>query len=201
MPYKKAKSDMKGMTVVYSGDSSVLVKKNGTLAWRNSNPGNIKCGSFTKSQGAIGCNKGFAIFPDADTGRKAQNALLKIAKYQNKTVDEAMKSYAPPTENDTERYIQYITKKTGLSRSKKLGDMNPQEFDKFAGAIRRYEDMTHGTEATLPHPDRISHLLRSPRGSSYGSSSGRTLKRVGGTVYRVEEGRIAGSFTCHGRKR
>lgn len=88
-----------------------------------------------------------------------------------------------------------------MSRDKKLSDMTPQEFDNFTKAIRRYELLTPGTEATLPHPDKIKHLLHSPRVSSQGSSSDRTLKRVGDTVYRIDKGRIIGSFTCNGRKK
>lgn len=201
MPYKKAKSGMKGMTVVYSGDSSVRIKKDGTLAWRNNNPGNIVCGFRSKSNSVIGCNKGFSVFPDIETGRKAQVELLKRKKYQDKTIAKAMEDYAPPTENDTEKYIKYVTKQAGMSRDRKLSNMNPQEFDKFTGAIRRYENLTPGTEVTLPNTDKIKHLLRSPRGSSKGSSSDRTLKRVGDTVYRIVKGRIAGSFICRGRKK
>ena len=178
MPYKKAKPGKNGMTVVYSGDSSVLVKKDGTLSWRNNNPGNLACGSFSKMNGAIGCNKGFAVFPDTETGSNAQNKLLKGKKYQDKTIAGAMVSYAPPNENNTEKYIQYVTKKTGMSRDKKLGNMTPQEFDKFTGAIRRYENLTPGTELKF-----------------------RTLKRVGDTVYRMEKGKVVGSFICHGRKK
>src|SRR5574337_432171 len=127
MPFRKAKTANKGMTVVYSGDSSVLVKKNGTIAWRNNNPGNLVCGSFSKSHGAVGCNNGKAVFPDTEAGRKAQTALLKTPKYQNSTIEETIKAYAPPKENPTEKYIQYVTNKTGMSRDKKLSDMTSQE--------------------------------------------------------------------------
>lgn len=44
MTFKKATKGKVGMTVIYSGDSSVRIKKDGTLAWRNNNPGNIVCG-------------------------------------------------------------------------------------------------------------------------------------------------------------
>ncbi|MBI5492903.1 MAG: hypothetical protein HY893_08230 [Deltaproteobacteria bacterium] len=201
MPYKKAKSGMKGMTVIYSGDSNVVVKKNGTLAWRNNNPGNIIFSPFAKSQGAIGENKGFAVFPNTETGRNAQTALLKTKDFQGRTIAKAIEKYAPPESNPTESYIKYVTKQTGMSRDKKLSDMTPQDFDNFSKAIRRYELLTPGTEVTLPHPDKIKYLLHSPRGSSQESSSDRSLKRVGDTVYRIDKGRIIGSFTCNGRKK
>lgn len=201
MPYKKARSGMKGMTVVYSGDSSVLVKKDGTLAWRNNNPGNLVCGPFSKRHGAVGCNKDKAVFPDIETGRKAQTSLLKTKDFQSRTIAKAIEKYAPPEYNPTEKYIQYVTKKTGMSRDKKLGDMTSQEFDKFTEAIRRYEHLTPGTEVRLPNPDKVKHLMHSQRGPSHDSSSDRTLKRVGDTVYRIDKGRIVGSFICNGRKK
>ncbi|MBI5599122.1 MAG: hypothetical protein HY890_05220 [Deltaproteobacteria bacterium] len=190
MPYKKSTSANRGMTVVYSGNSSVTVKKDGTLAWRNNNPGNLVCGSFSESHGAIGCNKSKAVFPDIETGRKAQTSLLKTRRYQSSTIAGAIEQYAPPNQNPTEKYIQYVTKKTGMSRDRKLGGMTPQEFDRFTGAIRRYENLTPGTEITLPRG-----------GSSQGASSDRTLKRVGDMVYRIEKGRVVGSFICNGRKK
>lgn len=199
MPYKKARKGKTGMTVVYSGDSSVLIKKDGTIVWRNNNPGNIVCGFKSKTNGAIGCSNGFSIFTDIETGRKAQVELLKRDYYQGKTIAKAMAKYAEPKHNDTERYIQYVTKKTGMPRDKKLANMTSQEFNGFTNAIRRYENLTSGTETTLPPPDRALQLLRSSRGSSQGSSAERTLKRVGETIYRIEKGRIVGSFTCHGK--
>ena len=198
MPYQKSKSANKGMTVVYSGDSSVSIKKDGTLAWSNNNPGNLVCGPFSKSHGAIGCNKDKAVFPDIEAGRKAQTALLKTGRFQNSTIAGAIEQYAPPNQNPTEKYIQYVAKKTGMPRDKKLSDMTPQEFDSFTKAIRRYELLTPGTEVTLPNPDKITNLLH--RGA-HEPSSDRTLKRVGDTVYRIEKGRMTGSFVCNGRKK
>ncbi|MBI5885576.1 MAG: hypothetical protein HZB85_03220 [Deltaproteobacteria bacterium] len=201
MPYKKATSGKTGMTVIYSGDSSVLVKKNGTLAWRNNNPGNLVCSPFSKRHGAIGCNKGKAVFPDIETGRKAQTSLLRTKDYQSKTIAQAMEKYAPPTENNTDKYTRYITKQTGMSRDKKLGDMTPAQFDSFRNSTRRYENLAPGTEATLPNPDKVSPLLHSHGKSTGSASSGRTLKCTGDTVYRIENGRFAGSFTCNGKKK
>lgn len=118
MPYNSAKKG-KGKTVIYSGDSSVLIRKDGTIAWRNNNPGNMKCnqGNFAKKHGAIGCDGNFAIFPNAKTGRDAQTALLKTPKYQNKSIRETIKAYSP--DGNEANYTKYITSKTGLSGDKK----------------------------------------------------------------------------------
>ena len=199
MPYKSAKKG-KGKTIIYSGDSSALIKKDGTIAWRNNNPGNMKCdqGNFAQKHGAIGCDGTFAIFPDAETGRKAQTDLLKTQKYQNKSIRDVIKAYSP--DGNEANYTKFVTGNTGLPADKKLGSLSPQEFNSLTGAMRKFESSLAGNETTLPHPDKIKDLLHSPRGSSQGSSSDRSLKRVGDTVYRLDKGRIIGSFTCNGRK-
>ncbi|MBI5888457.1 MAG: hypothetical protein HZB82_07100 [Deltaproteobacteria bacterium] len=108
---KKAKSADNGMTVIYPSNSSTIIKKNGTIAWRNNNPGNIVYGFSSKTNSPIGSNKGFSVFPNIDTGRKAQVELLKRDYYQRETIAGAMGIYAPPKSNPTEKYIQYVTKK------------------------------------------------------------------------------------------
>lgn len=210
MPYKKATPAKKGMAVVYSGDSSVLIKKDGTLAWRNNNSGNLISGPFAKRQGAIGDNKGFAVFPDTETGRKAQHSLLKTLKYQGSTIVGTIERYAPPNQNPTEKYVQYVTKQTGMSRDKKLSDMTSQEFEKFTGAIRRFEKLTPGTEVTLQHPDKYKNILHSSRTPKIPSrhvevfkrrnlgahsTSGETLRREDDKIYRIEnDGSTRGYF-------
>ncbi len=53
---------------------------------RNNNPGNVRYGPFAKAHGATGQDdKGFAIFPDIDTGSNAMGALLK--SYQKSGID------------------------------------------------------------------------------------------------------------------
>jgi len=221
MPFKKAKPTNKGMTVVYSGDSSVVVRKNGTLAWRNNNPGNLVSGPFTKRHGAIGSNQGFAVFPDIGSGRNAQTSLLKTQTYQNRTIAETIEAYAPPNQNPTEKYIHYVTKKMGMSRDKKLSGMTTQELDAFTDAIRRFESTAPGKQYVMPktmeglfnlsedqvnritvkhRPLKVKNPMRHHTHTTQ-SSSGRTLKRVGDTVYRIEKGRPDGSFTSRGNKK
>lgn len=200
MPYKSAKRG-KGRTVVYSGDSSVHIRKDGTIAWRNNNPGNMKCnqGDFAKRHGAIGCDGTFAIFPDTETGRKAQVDLLKTRKYQNKSLRDVIKTYSP--DGNEANYIKYVTSKTGLSVDTKLGDLKPQKFNSLTIAMRRFEYSLSGSEVTLPNPDKMSRLLHLRGKSSGGASSNRTLKRSGDTVYRIEKGRLMGSFISNGSKK
>jgi hypothetical protein len=68
--------------------------REGTLAWKNNNPGNIKIGKFARSMGAIGRDmQGHAVFPDAETGRNALRVLLQ-RKFAGKTLREIGAVYA-----------------------------------------------------------------------------------------------------------
>lgn len=70
-----------------------------TIAARHNNVFNIKYGEFAKSFGAKKGSPGrdggsFAIFPDVQTGIKAQRALLQRNSYKDLTVDAAMKRWS-----------------------------------------------------------------------------------------------------------
>ncbi|KJR43462.1 hypothetical protein MCHI_000622 [Candidatus Magnetoovum chiemensis] len=118
----------------------------GRVAWRNNNPGNIKCGNFANEYGAVGCDRsGFAIFPAWEKGTQAKASLLRYGeKYRDATIEGAINTYAPKNENPTEKYIQYIEDKTGMSRTKNMSEMSDAEFQNFLKAMSMFEDSTPG---------------------------------------------------------
>src|SRR3954465_5596677 len=81
--------------------------KHGTRAQRNHNPGNINAGVFARGHGATGADdKGYAVFPDAETGFRALAVLLKVS-YKGMTLRDTLLKYCPPAgdvrgANDTE---------------------------------------------------------------------------------------------------
>lgn len=50
--------------------------------------------------------------------------------------------------NPTEKYIQYITEKSGLPETKKIIDMTDGEFKRFRGAMKKFENTTPGETRT-----------------------------------------------------
>lgn len=106
--------------------------------WRNNNPGNIQYGDFAVSMGAIGSDGRFAIFPDMEMGYKAADALMKSKNYQNLTIGEAIKRWAPPSENDTGAY-QRTFQKAGFDMGAKYSDMNPAMQRKYLETKMRME--------------------------------------------------------------
>lgn len=76
--FVRAEKDKGSSIVYYRNDGGKLVRTGGSSAWRNNNPGNIRSlGNFAKENGSIGEAKGFALFPDYETGRRALARLLR----------------------------------------------------------------------------------------------------------------------------
>lgn len=75
---------------------------------RNNNPGDIEMGFFAMKFGAKNGDPRFAIFPSAQNGWRALNALLKTDSYIDLTVREAISRYAPPNENDVDMYVAAV---------------------------------------------------------------------------------------------
>ena len=116
----------------------------GDRNWRNNNPGNIEYGPFAQKLGAVGSDGRFAIFPNEDMGRKAADALLKGQGYANLNIKDAINKWAPPSENNTDAYVNAF-KQAGLDPSKKYADLSPQDQQKFLDIQKRVEGGKAGT--------------------------------------------------------
>ncbi len=133
--------------VVYTtANGQEIIRKGGTRAWRNNNPGCIRTSQFTRDNGAIGNAGGFAVFPDEQTGMIAIEKLLMTDAYKNQTIARAMYSYAPPFENNTAAYNRYLRKLTGLPIETRIADLNQDQLKKLALAIKQVEGWRVGTE-------------------------------------------------------
>lgn len=132
--FVKAKQGLKH-AVIYTNDSGKHFRfSGGTWTWRNHNPGNLEPGFVSKKFGHIGVAGGFAIFTDYETGHKALLYLLSH-HYRNDSIDEMIKAYAPPKENNTAVYARFLHQKTGVKGNKKIKDFTPKEFEKLWKAI------------------------------------------------------------------
>ena len=131
---------------VKTAEGKTEIREGGTRSWRNNNPGNIRYGDFAVKMGAIGEAGGFAVFPDEETGKKAKESLLFEGKnYKNLSIAQAISRYAPPSENNTEAYIQNILKSLGTSRDTKLTDLDSSQRQKMLEAMKRQEGWKEGT--------------------------------------------------------
>lgn len=108
-----------------------------TRGARNNNPGNIEYGPFARKYGATGTDGRFAIFPDMQTGARAMAALL--SSYQQRgvdTIDEIVDRWAPPHENKTAPYKQFLARRMGVGINDQLGT---QHLSGLVSGIGLYE--------------------------------------------------------------
>jgi hypothetical protein len=105
--------------------------KPNSRAARNHNPGNIQYGEFARTYGGvletipIGIQEQprFAFFPSDEAGELCLSQLLN-KNYTGMTVLDAFNKYAPPVENNTNAYAQFVCDVTGLQLDSILTDEN-----------------------------------------------------------------------------
>jgi hypothetical protein len=139
-----------GTTLIRDKQGNVVeTRKGGHRNWRNNNPGNIEYGKFAISMGAIGTDGRFAIFPSMDMGYAAADALMKGKSYQNLSIADAIKRWAPPSENNTGAYQAAFTK-AGFDITKKYSDLSPAEQRRYLETKMRIEGGKVGTVTAGP---------------------------------------------------
>jgi hypothetical protein len=92
-----------------------------TLAFRNNNPGNLR---FAGQRGASEGEGGFARFETAEEGFNALVRQVELDTKRGHTVESFINKYAPPVENDTNNYIAFLEKQTGVNRSQALNEVD-----------------------------------------------------------------------------
>lgn len=133
-----------GYTVVKTADGGTE-RRVGTRAWRNNNPGNIEYGSFAKSQGAIGSDGRFAVFPSYEEGRKAKaNLLFESKGYAGKTIAQAISRYAPSFENDTASYARAVANAAGVTVDTPMSQLSAAQRESVLNAMERVEGFKQG---------------------------------------------------------
>ena len=137
-------------------DGTAYTKKNGSLAWRTNNPGNIMWngdGSYVRKLGAIGYYQNkhgkYAVFPSEEAGWNAMRRLLFIdnnsQNYKGMLASKVFAKYAPSGHgaNDPNWYANEVVRKVGSDKI--LNQYNEEEQYKFMAAIRQVEGWKAGT--------------------------------------------------------
>lgn len=133
-----------------------------TRSWRNNNPGNHAMGDFAKRNGAIGSagkipnkeNKDyrFAVYPDYESGRKAQALRLKEGTlYIDCTLNEFVRPYTGVKKGqpDTEEVINYrkaIKFFTKFDMDRTIRSLNDKEYEQLLDAMKKHEGWREGRE-------------------------------------------------------
>lgn len=162
--------DGKTKTAQYQGGEGVcLLRMGGTLPWRTNNPGSLRSYmvngkpqpkkvkshiGFAKTEG----NGFFLIFPSYEVGFiELKKNLTRVHGY--KTVEDAIKSFAPHKENNTEKYISDLEKLSGVSRFKIINRLSDSELDDVAHAIEIIEGYHNGKDTRKEVITKLSSVI------------------------------------------
>lgn len=99
-----------------------IINRGGSVTYkarglRNNNPLNIRQSDVNKWDGEVGADSdGFSIFSSELYGIRAAAKIVDRYKLRGiVTLSQIIATWAPPTENDTDSYIQSVSKKTGIA--------------------------------------------------------------------------------------
>lgn len=113
-----------------------------TRGVRNQNPGNIRYNADNKWQGQISPENGFCRFSSFFWGVRAIFVLLirtYYRKYGYTKLGALIRRYAPPCENHTDKYIDFVCQQTGLDADKELAGLDANQWVSIVQAICKYE--------------------------------------------------------------
>ena len=131
-------------------DNTGFIRSGGSIAWRFFNPGNLRGSDLQCTTIKTNPNGSFAVFPDAETGELAlYNLLSSNPNYRDLTVQNAIYKYAPPSQNNTTRYINQL-RNAGINMNAKLSDLTEEELKHLQKMIMIIEGWkVSGTETTF----------------------------------------------------
>ena len=110
-----------------------------TRGVRNANPGNIRK-SKDQWEGAIGDDGAFVIFDSPESGVRALAKNLQSYGSQGyDSIEKIINRWAPPSENDTQSYIDSVVSATGIPATQSLDLSNPDTLSSLAQAISFHE--------------------------------------------------------------
>lgn len=113
---------------------------------RNNNPLNIRKGNNWQGERHPQSDKAFEEFESMQYGIRAGFKLIK--KYMSgyngltkkfNTIELIIKRWAPPTENATQRYIDFVSKTTGIPARQKLSFENKKFMCDIVAAMIQVE--------------------------------------------------------------
>lgn len=129
------------MIVLRSGLTEITLDRNKNIPKFCNNPGNIRPGNKQIDALAMGTissiNGEFLYFPNEEQGFKALKLLLQT-KYAENTIQECIQKYAPPSENNTSKYIQDICNKLKKPFTTKIKNLDINKLSIEIAKIEGY---------------------------------------------------------------
>lgn len=110
-----------------SGGVSVNIPPTSRLAYVNNNPGNLR---YVGQQGAQPGEGGFARFPSPAAGFKALVNQVRTDAGRGLSITSFISKFAPPSENDTKKYIRDVVAMLGVSPATLISKIDPVKVAK-----------------------------------------------------------------------
>lgn len=108
---------------------------------RNNNPGNLNYVGQPGATRESGPNGRFAVFQTAEEGLVALARQLRLyAQRGINSVRAIISKFAPPTENDTQAYIESVSKRLGVDANATLNVNDPRVMQGLMDAIIKVEN-------------------------------------------------------------
>lgn len=135
----------------YYSDGTTLTKEGGTVAWRNNNEGNLRPGLLSSNR--IGKDrKNFAVFATPEDGHAAKKYLLfSSSSYKDLTLKDAIKKYAPASDNNNPVKYAANVMKDGNVENKVMHTYKSSEQDRIMDAMKIQEGYKPGKETWGTH--------------------------------------------------
>lgn len=121
------------------------MKNQETIAEKCKNPLNIRYASQNDWRGQVGVHKGFCVFENEAYGFRA--AFVIIGNYIKKghnTIREIVSRWAPPSENNTDAYIEFVSEETIIDPDFELTDNSIHDYWTKIMIIRAMARMESG---------------------------------------------------------
>ena len=110
---------------------------------RNNNPGNIrKSGVKYLGETSISSDLEFKQFKTILWGYRAMFVLLHTyrTRYSLDTLEKMIARYAPPSENDTDGYVRYVSLWSGIARDRIINTLDGNAMIPVVSAMSRMEN-------------------------------------------------------------
>lgn len=129
---------------------------------RNNNPLNIRH-SRDRFQGEVapGSDRAFKQFTSMAYGYRA--AFVVLGSYLacgRNTVEKIIRAWAPPTENNTEGYINHVVQRSGVGRDKVLTADSGGDYRKIVAAMSHCENGVPANMADVEAGFRLQSKIK-----------------------------------------
>ena len=117
------------------------MKKQVPRGIRNNNPLNIRIGNTWLGERQNPTDPAFEEFVSIEYGYRAAFCILRryIRRYKRQTITDIISTWAPPSENATQRYIDFVANKMGIAPDVPINFEDKETMTQLVAAMQMME--------------------------------------------------------------